>query len=496
MCGLVDPLFDRDFCLSLCQIHTPHSSASDDSTRIDWISAMPSSARLLLSIVVSVSLLSLSLGSDSCGGAGIGCTDCVSLVGCGFCASGECMAGNATGPASPTGCESQAWLYETTMCSAVPCATPAPPPHATFGTCETTSGWFASGDTCIFDCQQPFLQIGDEFMQCNNGVWNGSQVCSPFDPASFLSEQNFHMNDVDWFLLIFAIVWSACVLVLSILLLSGCILPHLGASPPNLTLWDLDQSDSKLQRQQRCRRWFVCLIGNGVIALAIAALATDVYSKATFPSDQVTIDIAFGAFDYSLQAGPPLNIDMTQNYASCDSSDVSDVTLCYLLRGSMIGSFSFGVVGCLSSCISILLLFLVLIRFRRETYWKHAMKFNLVATSSFLTTTLIYASVSHVLLKQLYSQQFDFEFGRSWFLFLGTLLLGGMWSCMTYLYYRPTALDAINEEEAAKAGGERAEVFLHSESHTRTSARITNNARNERHNEYGAMKDQEYDPYA
>jgi hypothetical protein len=445
-------------------------------------------ALLLVSSCIASSAAADLASADACAALS-SCDSCTSAVGCGYCAGpAACLPGNSTGPFNPTACAPAAWVISPNECAHLPCATPLPPPDASFGTCLTSDGWTADGGECSFMCIDGFFLYGDALLQCNDGDWNGTQLCIGFDPSNLLPSSAFTMNTVDWFLLVFMSVWSFMILLLSILLLSGKILPHLGASPPNLTLWDLDAVTSKLQRQQRCRRWIVALLGNCVLCIGIAALATDQYSTATIPSDQFDVDVTFRAFGYELAAGAPFDFEQTYSYPSCDSADeLGDRTLCYLFRVSLYGVFIFGLVGALASLISLILIFLVLLRFKRESWWNHAMKFNLCATGAFMSSVLLYAGCTHIVLKQLYDAQLNFELSATWFLFLGTMLLAGLWTCITYLYYRPTSSDE-DEDDADHPSHPRRQAAPEEVFDGNISAHVRGGSA------YGAMRDE--DPFA
>lgn len=393
-----------------------------------------------------------------------GCTECTLAPMCGLCVGAGpypnvCMAGNATGPATPTDCAAAAWITTAAQCSARPCSTPAPPANGLYGTCATASGWSPSGSSCSFACPASFTQLGDASLTCTDGSWNGTQLCSTVNPATFLTESDFHMDGTDWFLLIFLAVWSVSLLVLATLLLSGQVAPHFGAPPTNLLLWDASDEHSPVQKQQRCRRWMVAIVGTIVFALTIGALASDLYATGEYPSDRFQAEVDFGAFAYNVKLDV-LDLDEKHDYPSCDSA--ADKTLCSLFKYSMWSTFLFGVLGAIASFLSLALILLVLGRWRREGYWRYAMRFNVCAFGSLFTSILLYAASGHTVLQQMFSRQLNFEFARSWYLMLGATLAAALWCCLTFLYYRPTAAmdDPLDDAESdgAQAGGRKPAV--------------------------------------
>ena len=462
-----------------------------------------------LAVVLLISFLSClvlptlasTAGADLDCGLYTDCSTCTATSGCGFCVSpevatgggGSCLPANSSHPSTTTTCSADAFITSSHQCTMRPCATPIPPPHAAFGSCgKSTSGWYQNGQSCAFECERDYEMIGDMTLTCNDGAWSGTQACSRFDPSNFLPADNGHMRDVDWFLLVFCSCWSVAVLLFVIFLLTGLMLPHLGAPPPNLTLWNIDAGRSKLQRQQRCRRAMVCMIGVGVVALAATALGINQYAQAQLPFDFFALNVDFGAFGYTfavddLTMAGDESYSQHFNYPSC--GDASDATLCYLLRSAILSTFCWGCLGALLSLLSTVMLLCVLMRWKRETWWKHAMRFNLSATACLLSTIIIYASTAFVLLKQLYDGEFEFQFGTSWFLLLGAVLLSGLWSCMTYFYYRPTAFD--DEDEYDKDDGDADHSIDRPTRHVKTNFTITTKATtaNLRGDQYGAMSE-------
>jgi hypothetical protein len=111
------------------------------------------------------------------------CESCTAQLGCGFCgATGRCLSGSSTGPAS--GACAAGWAWNSSMCSSAP-----PPDGGCVRTCGSrrcgsdgcggVCGTCAAGETCnrLGQCEAPPVNYGARCDQCDE-LWATTRNCA------------------------------------------------------------------------------------------------------------------------------------------------------------------------------------------------------------------------------------------------------------------------------------------------------------------------------